>query len=292
MLSRTGPGRLYVVATPIGNLEDVTLRAIRVLREAHLITAEDTRRTGRLLSHLGIDTRMSSLHAHNERDRIPKLLDHLAAGRDVALVTDAGTPILSDPGAVVVKAVRAAGFVVEPIPGPSAITTALAMAGEGAHGFTFTGFPPVKAGERKAWLARAVSHDVPAVFFEAPHRIARTLEEVASVAGAHREVVVCREMTKIHEEFLQGSLEDVRQHPSVIDAQGEFTVILLPDVSPAPAADDHAVWQEFDRVTKDERLRRREAISLAARRLGLSTRDAYAALERRKSADSGTATHG
>ncbi len=282
MLSRTGPGRLFVVATPIGNLEDITLRAVRVLREAQLITAEDTRRTGRLLSHLGIETRMSSLHAHNERDRIPKVLERLAAGDDVALVTDAGTPILSDPGAGLVRAVHAAGFRVEPIPGPSAITAALAMAGEGAQGFTFLGFPPARSGERKAWLARAVWHDVPAVFFEAPHRIARTVEELAGLAGGTREVVICRELTKLHEELIRGSLEDVARHPSITDAQGEFTVILLPDASPAPAADDAAVWREFDRLTKNEGLRRREAISLAARRLGLSTRDAYAAVERRK----------
>ena len=282
MLSRTGPGRLFVVATPIGNLEDITVRAVRVLREAQLITAEDTRRTGRLLNHLGIETRMSSLHAHNERDRIPRLLERLAAGDDVALVTDAGTPILSDPGAGVVKAVHAAGFRVEPVPGPSAITPALAMAGEGSQGFTFLGFPPARPGERKSWLARAISHDVPAVFFEAPHRIARTVEELASMTGADREVVICREITKLHEELIRGTLEEVGRHPSIVEAQGEFTVILLPDASPAPAADDAAVWREFDRLTKHEGMRRREAISLAARRLGLSTRDAYAAVERRK----------
>lgn len=287
MLSRTGPGRLYVVATPIGNLEDITLRAIRVLREAHLISAEDTRRTGRLLSHLGLDTPMSSLHAHNERDRIPAVLELLQGGRDVALVTDAGTPLLSDPGSALVRAVLDAGLRVEPIPGPSAVTTALVMAGEGSHGFVFLGFPPVKAGDRKAWFARAVSHEVPVVFFEAPHRVARTFDDLIGLVGGDRRGLFCREMTKLHEELVRGPLAELRAHPSVVDAQGEFTLILLPDDTTAAMADDEAVGLEFDRLTEKEGMRRREAVSLAARRVGMSTRDAYAALERRKIAMAG-----
>jgi len=273
-----------VVATPIGNLEDITLRAVRILREAALITAEDTRRTGRLLQHLGIETSMTSLHAHNERDRIPAVLGRLQAGDDVALVTDAGTPLLSDPGGLLVRGVLDAGFRVEPIPGPSAITTALAMAGLGTHGFTFLGFPPVKSGERTAWYARAISHDVPVVFFEAPHRIARTLEELGPLAGDDRAVVICREMTKLHEELLRGTVAELRAHPALQDPQGEFTVILLPADAEARQREvsDEDVWREFEQLTLTDGLKRREAIGLAARRLGVSTREAYAAVERRK----------
>jgi 16S rRNA (cytidine1402-2'-O)-methyltransferase len=273
------------VATPIGNLEDVTLRAVRVLRDVRLIAAEDTRRTGRLLAHLGIDTPMTSLHAHNERDRLPHLLDLLASGHALALVTDAGTPVLSDPGALLVRTVLDAGFPVEPVPGPSAITAALTMIGEGARGFSFEGFAPVKSHDRMSWLLRLASYDHPVVFFEAPHRIGRTLEELAVQTGPSRGVAVCREMTKLHEQLIRGSIAEVAVHPDIVHPQGEFTVVLLPasnaeglgtDVS------DEAVWDEFCSLTKDMSLKRREAIGLVARRLGVATRDAYAALERHK----------
>lgn len=284
MLSRTGTGRLFVVSTPIGNLEDVTLRAVRVLREVRLIAAEDTRRTGRLLSHLGIDTPMSSLHAHNERERVPRMLELLASGHDIALVTDAGTPLLSDPGTVLVRSTLDAGFAVEPIPGPSAITAALTMAGEGARGFSFEGFAPVKSHDRHLWFLRLASYDHPVVFFEAPHRIARTLAELAEVAGASRPVAVCREMTKLHEQIVRGPLGDVAAHPDVMHPQGEFTVILLPggEIPLEDVTTDETVWQEFCSLTQNEGLRRREAVALVARRLGVTTRDAYAALERHK----------
>jgi 16S rRNA (cytidine1402-2'-O)-methyltransferase len=275
---------LYVVATPIGNLEDVTLRAVRVLRDVRLIAAEDTRRTGRLLSHLGIDTPMTSLHAHNERDRLPHLLDLLASGHGVALVTDAGTPILSDPGALLVRSVLDAGYAVEPIPGPSAITAALTMVGEGARGFTFEGFAPTKSHDRTKWFLRVASYDHPVVFFEAPHRIARTLEELGALTGPARPVAVCREMTKLHEQLIRGPIAEVAAHADVLQPQGEFTVVLLPADEPVvdAAVTDEAVWREFCSLTENEGLRRREAVTLAARRLGVATREAYAALERHK----------
>lgn len=274
-----------MVATPIGNLEDVTLRAVRVLREVRLVAAEDTRRTGRLLAHLGIDTPMISLHAHNERGRVPRVLDLLSAGHSVALVTDAGTPLLSDPGTLLVRGVLEAGFPVEPVPGPSAITAALTMTGEGSRGFTFAGFPPLKAKDRTSWMRQVTSYDHPAVFFEAPHRIARTLADLVRVAGPARNVALCREMTKLHEELVRGTLDEVARHDSVLQAQGEFTIVLLPqpETSTTVATDDD-VWRSFCDVTESERIGRREAVALVARRLGLSTRDAYAALERYKTA--------
>lgn len=271
------------MATPIGNLEDVTLRAVRVLREVRLIAAEDTRRTGRLLSHLGIDTPMTSLHAHNERDRLPRMLDLLASGHALALVTDAGTPILSDPGALLVRTVLDAGHPVEPVPGPSAITAALTMVGEGSRGFSFEGFAPVKSHDRTLWMLRLAAYDHPVVFFEAPHRIGRTLDELATVTGPSRPVAVCREMTKMHEQLIRGSLADVALHPDVVNPQGEFTIVLLPaEEEVRGIATDEAIWMEFCSLTKDEGLSRREAVALAARRLGVATRDAYAALERHK----------
>ncbi len=272
------------MATPIGNLEDVTLRALRVLGEVHVIAAEDTRRTGRLLAHLGIDTPMTSLHAHNEHARVPRLLDLLATGHAVALVTDAGTPLLSDPGALLVRSVLDAGHPVEPIPGPSAITAALTMAGEGSHGFSFEGFAPVKSHDRNMWFLKLLAHDHPVVFFEAPHRIERTLRELAALAGMGREIVVCREMTKLHEQMIRGPVGDVMAHADIVHPQGEFTVILLPPGGDAAneAVSDQEVWREFCDLTKNDGLNRRQAVALAARRLGLPTRDAYAALERYK----------
>lgn len=272
------------MATPIGNLEDVTLRAVRVLREVRLIAAEDTRRTGRLLSHLGLDTPMTSLHAHNERDRLPRMLDLLASGHALALVTDAGTPILSDPGALLVRTVLDAGYPVEPIPGPSAITAALTMVGEGSRGFSFEGFAPVKSHDRTSWLLRLAAYDHPVVFFEAPHRIGRTLQELAALTGPTRQVAVCREMTKLHEQLIRGPIVDVAAHADIAHPQGEFTIVLLPadEAEGRGAASDEAIWEEFCSLTKDEGLTRREAVALAARRLGVPTRDAYAALERHK----------
>ena len=183
MLPRPAPGRLYVVATPIGNLEDITLRALRVLREVRVIAAEDTRRTAKLLAHAGIETPMVSLHAHNEAARLPALLERLAPGEPVAVVTDAGTPLLSDPGDQLIRAALDEGIVVEPVPGASAVLAALTMTGVPSSQFTFLGFPPVKQGPRRRWCEEAASYQHPVVFFEAPHRVRQTLEMLRDVAG-------------------------------------------------------------------------------------------------------------
>src|SRR6185436_70073 len=172
------PGTLYVVATPIGNLEDVTLRALRTLREVSLIAAEDTRRTARLLQHYSISTRTTSLHAHNERDRTPALIERLSAGESIALVSDAGTPLISDPGQTLVGAARAAGIRVESIPGPSAVMAALSSSGLETPEFVFLGFPPARSKDRKIWFESLRSQSRLAVFFEAPHRIRRTLVDL------------------------------------------------------------------------------------------------------------------
>ncbi len=177
------PGTLYVVATPIGNLEDVTLRALRVLREVSVIAAEDTRRTSRLLQHYSISTPTTSLHAHNEDGKTPVLIERLRGGESIALVSDAGTPVVSDPGALLVAAAHAAGLRVEPVPGPSAALAALSASGIAADEFLFVGFPPARAGARREWLGRLAPEPRPLVLYEAPHRIRATLQDMLARPG-------------------------------------------------------------------------------------------------------------
>jgi 16S rRNA (cytidine1402-2'-O)-methyltransferase len=284
VLPRPAPGRLYVVATPIGNLEDITLRALRVLREARVIAAEDTRRTARLLAHAGIETPMVSVHAHNEQARLPGLLERLRAGESVALVTDAGTPLLSDPGDHLIRAALAEGIPVEPVPGASAVLAALTMSGVPASQFSFLGFPPVKQGPRRRWCEEAAAYQHPVVFFEAPHRIRQTLEMLVETAGSSRRLAVCREITKKHEELIQGPLSEVLAHPSISVPMGEFTCILeAPEPTDAASqVGETDLVSEFDRITKNGTFERRAAMSEVARRFHVRTRDVFDALERRK----------
>ena len=287
MFSRPAPGRLFVVATPIGNLEDITLRALRVLREARVIAAEDTRRTGKLLAHAGIETPMVSVHAHNEVSRVPALLDRLRNGETVALVTDAGTPLLSDPGDHLIRTCLDEGIVVEPVPGASAVLAALTMSGVPATEFTFLGFPPVKNGPRRRWCEEASSYRHAVVFFEAPHRITETLRMLAEIAGPQRRASVCREITKKHEQLIRGTLAEVASDPAITTPVGEFTCILeTPALTEAPKdAVEQDLLDEFDRITKNGTFERRAAMSEVARRLHVRTRDVFDALERRKAAD-------
>src|SRR3954470_2249349 len=195
------PGTLYVVATPIGNLEDVTLRALRVLREVALIAAEDTRRTARLLQHYSISTRATSLHEHNERSKTASLIARLTAGDSIALVSDAGTPVISDPGAYLIAQVHLAGVLVVPIPGPSALIAALSASGLAKGEFVFAGFPPTRSTDRKRWFTRLAQEQRVLVFYEAPHRIRRTLEDMLQAFG-DRVVALGRELTKAHEQLV------------------------------------------------------------------------------------------
>jgi 16S rRNA (cytidine1402-2'-O)-methyltransferase len=277
-------GTLYLVSTPIGNLEDITVRALRVLRDVPLIAAEDTRRTARLLHHYQIDTRTTSFHAHNEREKAPRLLAHLEAGDSLALVTDAGTPIVSDPGQELVREALIRGIRVEAIPGASAILAALVSAGTGAEGFTFLGFPPPRSEARKRWYAAESGQPRPIVVFEAPHRLVPSLRDAAAVLG-NREVVVCRELTKIHEERISGTIATVIELFEREAPRGEFTLVFAPlstdDPQPADLTDDEA-WHELGRLT-EAGMTRREAIATIARRTGRSARDVYAQAERGKS---------
>jgi 16S rRNA (cytidine1402-2'-O)-methyltransferase len=217
---------LYVVATPLGNLEDLSARAAAVLSRVSVVAAEDTRRTSRLLAHLGATPRLLSFHAHSPGRRIDTLLDVLQQGRDVALVSDAGTPLISDPGAGLVCAVRAAGFAVVPIPGPSAVTTALSAAGLGGDRYLFLGFLPRKGGERRRLLERAAHEPWPVVMFEAPARLVALLDDLVALAGPDRPASVARELTKIHEEIRTDRLEALRLAFAAVEPRGEITVIL------------------------------------------------------------------
>ena len=238
-------GTLYVVATPIGNLADLGERARQTLATVGVIAAEDTRRTGALLRRLGLSRPLVSLHSHNEQARSRQLLARLAAGEDVALVSDAGTPLLSDPGFPLVRAAHQAGIRVVPVPGPSALVAALSVAGIPCQRFAFEGFLPARAGARRAALAALAGEPRTLVFFEAAHRIRDSLADMATAFGAEREAALARELTKLHEEVLHGNLARLgaalAEHPG--REKGEFVVIVAgaPAPPPAVAGDEETV---------------------------------------------------
>jgi 16S rRNA (cytidine1402-2'-O)-methyltransferase len=219
-------GTLHVVATPIGNLEDLSSRARRVLAEADLVACEDTRRTGALLAKLGTERRLVSLHEHNERARLPQLLGALAEGRSVALVSDAGTPLLSDPGFLLVREAIARGIAVVPVPGPSAALAALVASGLPPYPFTFAGFPPHRSGKRRAFYRALAALPHTLVVFESPHRLLASLEDALTELG-DRPAAIARELTKLHEELVRGSLSDL--HATLASRRellGEFVLVI------------------------------------------------------------------
>ena len=270
-------GILYVVATPIGNLEDVTLRALKILREVSLIAAEDTRRTARLLQHYSISTRTTSLHEHNEREKTPKLIERLEAGASIALVSDAGTPIISDPGQTLVAAAREAGIRVEPIPGASAVMAALSSSGLPAESFSFLGFPPARSKDRKDWFVRLAGTGHLGVFFEAPHRMRKTLEDLAEHFGPNHVIGVGRELTKVHEELV---VKPIIRHLDHFQApRGEFTVLVPArqneSLSAPPVPDADALRLELGQITENGRSGRRASLKALAAKYGMSVNALY-----------------
>jgi 16S rRNA (cytidine1402-2'-O)-methyltransferase len=219
-------GRLFVVSSPIGNLEDLTARAARALAEADLVACEDTRRSGRLLAHLGLDKKLVSMHDHNEAQRLPFLVEALEKGMTIAVLSDAGTPLLSDPGFLLVREAAARGIPVEPIPGPSAVLAALVASALPPYPFTFAGFPPHTRKKRRRFLRRFRDLEHTVIFFESPHRLLASLEDVLAELG-DRPAAVCRERTKLYEEVLRGSLSEIADEiagrPSL---KGEFVVVV------------------------------------------------------------------
>jgi 16S rRNA (cytidine1402-2'-O)-methyltransferase len=265
-------GTLYIVATPIGNLEDITLRALRVLREVDWIACEDTRQTRKLLEHFGIAKPMVSYHDHNESGRAAELAGKLTHGGSGALVSDAGTPLISDPGYRLVQAAIAAAVPVVPIPGVSAAVSALSAAGLPTDAFRFCGFLPPKSSQRRKTLEQWKSETATLIFYETPHRILEALEDVTAVMGP-RPVVVARELTKLYEEFLRGTAAELRaelaSRPSV---KGEITLLI--GKTDEVQADDTPL-EDAVRAAEQQGLPRMDAIKQVARQRGLSKREVY-----------------
>ena len=271
-------GTLYLVATPIGNLEDITLRALRVLREVGLIACEDTRHTRKLLDHYGIHKPTLSYHEHNEAERSVELLEKLRQGTSVALVSDAGTPLVSDPGYRLVTKAIESGIPIDPLPGASAILAALTASGLPTDAFLFGGYLPARQGPRRKLLAKLQEEPATLVFYEAPHRILEALDDIAAVLGA-RPVVVAREMTKVHQEFLRGTAASVRESLGKRSAlRGEIT-LLVGRGAAAPPSDQTPLREAVEAAVRTG-LGRMEAVKAVARRRGLSKREVYRALQK------------
>jgi 16S rRNA (cytidine1402-2'-O)-methyltransferase len=266
---------LYVVATPLGNLADLSPRAADCLRQVAVVAAEDTRRTRGLLAHLGARPQLLSFHAHSGSRRTERLLEILAEGRDVALVTDAGTPGVSDPGPELVAAARTAGFPVVPLAGVSAVTTALSVSGLSADRYLFLGFLPRKGGERTRLLARAVEEEGTVVLFEAPGRLVALLQDLARLAGGERRGVVARELTKVHEEVREGSLAELADYYSRDEPKGEVTLLLAGTGVPPAPPDRTDEGRALARQLLDSGTTRREAARRIASELGLARNEAY-----------------
>lgn len=268
-------GKLSVVATPIGNLEDVTLRALRVLREADVILAEDTRRTANLCRHHGIGAPLRSFHAHTPREKIAAIVEVIAGGARYAIVSDAGTPLVSDPGAELVRAAIDAGITVESIPGPSAPIAALVASGLASSSFCFVGFLPRSGGRRARAIQSIARFGGTTTLFEAPSRVAATLLDLAAALGGARQAAVCRELTKVHEEIARGTLEDLASRFGQREVLGEITLVIgAPREEPTderePVDDD-----EIRRWIDDEGLKTREAADRLAGLEGIPRKDAY-----------------
>jgi 16S rRNA (cytidine1402-2'-O)-methyltransferase len=276
-------GTLFVVATPIGNLEDISGRALRVLREVSVIAAEDTRRTAQLLARYAITTSTTSLHAHNETKKTRALVERLRAGDSIALVSDAGTPTVSDPGAVLIAAAIDADISIEPIPGPSALLALLAVSGLPADSFAFLGFPPTRSNDRNSWFAELGEQKKTVIFYEAPHRLVPTLERIQRDYGECH-IVLGRELTKSHEEIVRGPIGQVLS--TIGKPRGEYCLAINLSETGATrhtlSITDGEIAHEFWLTTNNDRLTRRRAISAVARKLGLPPNSVYEAIERHK----------
>jgi 16S rRNA (cytidine1402-2'-O)-methyltransferase len=266
------PGILYIVATPIGNLEDITLRAIRTLKEADVIAAEDTRHTQVLLKHFAINTPLTSFHEHNERAKTAQLVTRLERGESIALVSDAGTPAISDPGYRLVVAAIGAGIRVIPIAGPSALIAALSAAGLPTDGFDFRGFLPARKQERRSKLQELRDGRYTMVFYETPHRLQESLDDVREILGDRR-MVLAREVTKLHEEFLRGRISEVIGEVSRREIRGEMTLV-IEGCSDSNAASEEALVDEIDKL-KGEGMRIKEIAEIIGEKYGYSKREIY-----------------
>ncbi len=270
-----GTGCLYLVATPIGNLEDITLRAIRILKEADIIACEDTRQTQKLLQHYGIRKEMVSYHEHNELTRSPELAIELEQGAKIALVSDAGTPGISDPGHRLVTLCLRHHIPVVPIPGPSALVAALAASGLPTEEFLFIGFLPPRAGARRKALDALKAESRTLIFYEAPHRVVETLADATEILGP-RPAVIAREVTKIHEEFLRGPLAELLESARKRAPRGEITLLIGPGDPQAQKVElNVSLKQRVEQLEVEGGIDRKAALKQAARERGLGKREAY-----------------
>ena len=281
------PG-LYLVATPIGNLEDITLRALRVLRSVDRIACEDTRQTQKLLNHFGIQTRTVSYHLHNESSRADELITSLKQGGRIAVVSDAGMPGIADPGALLAQAAIAAGVTVFPIPGANAALSALIASGLNTESFIFHGFLPSRQGQRRSLLER-LSQACPneeegtpptLIFYETPHRIAEALEDIALAFGPEHTVVLARELTKLHEEFLRGTVSEVRAALAAKDVIRGEMVLLLSGAAPVMPEDQVSIARAVRALMQQEGLAEMDALKRVARERGMGKSEAYRELQR------------
>lgn len=269
------PG-LYLVATPIGNLEDITFRAIRVLKQADLIACEDTRQTQKLLNHYEIGTRTISYHEHNEASRAAELVERLVKGERIAVVSDAGMPGISDPGFRLVSLAIERGISVVPIPGPAAFLTALVASGLPVESFGFRGFLPPKSGARRRVLEKIRNSPTTEVFYEAPHRIRETLEDVVAVLGAVRKVIVARELTKVHEEFLRGTAAEVLESVTTRgEIKGEITLLVGPAETRDVPMQTGSIRDRVEEMMREEKMDEKRALKKAAKERGISKSEAY-----------------
>ena len=274
---------LFVVGTPIGNLEDITLRALRILKEVDLIACEDTRQTQKLLTHYNIGTPTISYHEHNEVTRAAELVKKLEEGAQIALVSDAGMPGISDPGYRLISIVIRHHIPVIPIPGPAAFLSALVASGLPTDSFHFSGFLPAKQGQRRELLESVKDSPRTQVFYEAPHRIGETLQDVVAVLGPDRPLVIAREVTKLHEEFLRGSAEQLLQEVSTRELKGEITLLIgKAEAAARPPAGARAVRERFNQIVAQEKLDEKAALKRVAKELGISRSEAYRELQRSK----------
>jgi 16S rRNA (cytidine1402-2'-O)-methyltransferase len=278
-MEEKSPGTLYLVATPIGNLKDISQRALDVLRDADLIACEDTRHTGRLLSHYGISNKLLSYHEHNEKERVGELLRSLSGGASVAVVSDAGTPGINDPGFRLVEAAREAGIAVVPIPGPTAFVSAAIASGLPTDSLYFGGFLPSRKGERRRRLEEVSTIPATLVFYETPHRLAAALSDCLEVLG-DREAAVARELTKLHEEVVSGKISRLIERFSSAKLRGEFVLII--DRERGETA--RSASKEHSLITRIEELRNtgedvRTAMKKASKELGISRSEAYRILQ-------------
>ncbi|HEX6908572.1 MAG TPA: 16S rRNA (cytidine(1402)-2'-O)-methyltransferase [Terriglobales bacterium] len=276
------PG-LFLVGTPIGNLEDITLRALRTLKEVDLIACEDTRQTQKLLTHYNIAAPTVSYHEHNEMTRSAELVKKLEEGARVALVTDAGMPGISDPGYRLIALAIRHHIPVVPIPGPAAFLAALVASGLPTDSFRFSGFLPAKQGQRREILESIKDSPRTQVFYEAPHRIRAALEDVVAVLGPDRPVVIAREVTKLHEEFLRGRAEEILARVAERELKGEITLLIgKSETGDRPATGSPAVRQRLEQIMAQEKLDEKAALKKVAKELGLSRSQAYRELQRSK----------